>query len=92
MSRIDHLKTLVRQLKRDSKFLKDQNAHFTKQINELITSFSKSESEYKEQEMKTERLAVQSRREKPLFMGSMIKVMNLWKNRRPECKITSMNT
>ena len=34
--KFDHLKTSVRQLKRDSKISKDQNAHLTKQAKELI--------------------------------------------------------
>ena len=46
--------------------------------------------------MKTERLEAQLRRDNLQFMGSMIKVMikvmNLGKNRRPGCEITSMNT
>ena len=68
----DHLETSVRQLlKRNSKFLK----------------LSKLESQNKEQEMKTERLEVQSRHDNLRFMGKMTKVMNLGKNRRPECEI-----
>ena len=90
--KIDHLKTSVGQLKRDSKLLKYQNAHFTKQINELKSSVSKLEFENKQQEMKTERLEAQSRRESLLFYGFDEKVMNLWKNQRPECKITLINT
>ena len=42
--------------------------------------------------MKTERLEAQSWRDNLRFMGSMVKVMNLGKNRRLECEITSMNT
>ena len=42
--------------------------------------------------MKTEFLEEQSRRDNLQFMGSMIKVMNLGKNPRPECEITSINT
>ena len=42
--------------------------------------------------MKTERLEAQSPRDNIRFMSSMIKVMNLGKNRRPECEITPMNT
>ena len=90
--KFDHLESLVRQLKRDRKILKDQNAHLTKLVNELKASVSKLESQNKEQEMKTERLEAQSRRDNLRFMGSMIKVMNLGKNRRPECEITSMST
>ena len=44
--------------------------------------------------MKTECLEAQSRRDNLRFMGSNEKVMNLGKNRRPECEITFnlMNT
>ena len=42
---IDHLETRVRKLKHDSKILKDQNAHLTKQVNELKSSVSSLESQ-----------------------------------------------
>ena len=60
--KFDHLGTSVHQLNRDSKILKDQNAHLTKQVNELKSSVSKLESQNKEQEMKTERVEAQSLR------------------------------
>ena len=70
--KLDHLETSVRQLKRDSKILKDQNEHPTKQVNELKSTVSKLESQNKEQEMKTKRLEAQSRRENLRFMGLII--------------------
>ena len=39
-NKFDHLETSVRQLKRGSKGLKDQNAHLTIQVNELKLSVS----------------------------------------------------
>ena len=87
----DHLKTSIRQLKRDSKILKDQNAHLTKQVNVLKSSVSKLKSQHKEQ-VKTGPLEGQSRRDNLRFMGLLITVMNLGKNRRPEWELTSMNT
>ena len=74
-----------------AKFKKDQNVHLTRQINESKSSVSKFESQNKEHEMKTERLEVQSRRDNLRFMGSMIKVMSLGKNQRPELK-SRLNT
>ena len=67
--KIDHLETLVRQLKPDCIFLKDQNVHLTKQMNELKASESKLESQNKEQEMKTELLGEQSQRDNLRFYG-----------------------
>ena len=67
--KFDHFETLVRQLKRDSNILKDQNADITKQVNELESSVSKLESQNKEQDMKTESLEVQSRRDKLRIYG-----------------------
>ena len=64
-----HLETSVCQLKRNSKILKDQNAHLTKQINEFKSSVSKLESQNKEKEIKRERLEVQSRRDTLRFYG-----------------------
>ena len=62
--KFDHLETSVRQLKRDSKILKDQNVHLTKQVNILKSSVSiLTESQNKEQEIKTEHLEAQSQRE-----------------------------
>ena len=43
--------------------------HLTKQINELKASVSKLESQNKEQEMKTELLGAQSRRDNLRFYG-----------------------
>ena len=99
-NKFDHLETSVRQLKPDSNFFKDQSAHLTKQVNELKSYVSKLESQNRRQElifaplltMKIERLEAQSPRDNIWFMGSMIKVMNLGKNRRPECVGASMNT
>ena len=65
----DHLETSVRQLKRDSKILKDQNVRLMKQVSELKSSVSKLESQNKEQEMKTECLVAQSRHDNPQFYG-----------------------
>ena len=42
--------------------------------------------------MKTEPLEARSQRDSLRFMGPMIIVMNLGRNQRPECEITSMNT
>ena len=62
--KFDHLETSVRQLKRDSKILKYQNVHLTKQVNILKSSVSiLTESQNKEQEIKTEHLEAQSQRE-----------------------------
>ena len=57
--KLDHLETSVAN-KNVTAIFKDQNAHLTKQVNELKSSVSKLESQNKEQEMKTERLEAQS--------------------------------
>ena len=71
--KLDRLET-----SRDNKFLKDQNAHLTKQVNELKSSVSNLESQNKEKDMKTEHLEAQSRRDNLRFMDSMIKVINFF--------------
>ena len=42
--------------------------------------------------MKTERVKVYCQSDNLQFLGSMIKVMNLWTNQGPEREITSINT
>ena len=50
--KIDHLETSVCQLKRDSKVLKDQNAHFTKQVNELSHLYQNKNCKIKNRRLK----------------------------------------
>ena len=76
--KFDHLETSVRQLKRDSKILKDQNVRLMKQVSEFKSSVSKLESQNKEQEMKTEWLVAQSRRDNSQFYGFGDKSYESW--------------
>ena len=52
--KFNHLETSVRQC--DSKIIKGQNVHLTKQVKELESSVSKLKLQNEEQEMKTEHL------------------------------------
>ena len=81
--KFDHLKTWGRRLKRDCKILKDQNVHLTKQVNEFKSSVPKLESQNKEQEMKTERLEAQSRRDNQWFYGFDDKSDESWEESEP---------
>ena len=59
-----------------------------KQVKELKSSVSKLESQNKKQELKAECLKRSLDVTINGFMGSMIKMMNLGKNRRPELKLS----
>ena len=74
----DHLEKLVQSLKRDSKFLKDQNSILTKQVTDLQSTVSQLESSAQEAEIRNERLEAQSRRDNLRFYGSEDKQGETW--------------
>ena len=84
---------MVRQLKRDSKLLKDKNVRLRKQVNELKSSVSKLGSQHKEREMKTELLEVQSRRDNLRFYGFDDRSDESWEELETRNKVESrLNT
>ena len=67
--KFDKMEKIVNDLKRDNKYLKQQNQEMSKQINELKTSFFRLESRTTEAERKHEHLEAMSRRDNLKFFG-----------------------
>ena len=67
--KFDHLEKSVRNLKQDSKLLKEQNIRLTKQVTDLQATVSQLESHTRDTEIKNERLEAQSRRDNLRFHG-----------------------
>ena len=76
--RFGHIEKSVKSLKRDSKYLKEQNSKPTKQVTDLQTTVSRLESRAQEADIKNERLEAQSPGDNLRFYGFEDKRGETW--------------